>query len=78
MAANRTTKHAPQFLTRVSKTTLAELVWDLASVASPSCDDAEAVAGILLAGAKVIGAPRYDLRTLETLQAIARRAKGGV
>lgn len=70
MAANRPTQRAPQSLTRLSKTTLVDLVWDLAAVAPEcaSCDDAGEILRIISGGLLRVRAPIADSRTIERIR----------
>lgn len=69
MAANRPTTLAPSGLLRLSKTTLADLVWELVGTHPDvtSCDDHAELARILLAVASHVRASGADLGRLESL-----------
>lgn len=71
MSAPRQPKAAPRALLRLSKTTLADLVWELAAVSPEcvSCDDAFEVWRALEAAAEKLASPR-DRKTIK--QAIER------
>jgi hypothetical protein len=69
MAANRPTALAPHALLHLSKTTLADIVWELVGTHPDvtSCDDHAELARILLAVASRVRAPGADLGRLESL-----------
>ncbi len=68
MAANRPTWRAPKLLTQMSKTTLADLVWDLAAHAAPHVDDEAGMCRVILERVKLVQAPSFDVRLAERMQ----------
>lgn len=66
MAANRPTTLAPAALTRLSKATLADIVWELAAVAPgcTSCDDEAAIWNVIKDAAESVKASPSDMRFL--------------
>ena len=73
MAANRPTVFAPHGLTRLSKTTLADVAWALAS--NRSASDAEALR-VIVDVAKHIEAPGADLGRLASVAGELAPKKG--
>ena len=67
MAANRPTRHAPQSLTSISKTSLVDVVWELAGVAPgcESCDDPKQILRVIREALLQVGAPTSDVRFAE-------------
>jgi hypothetical protein len=69
MAANRPTVVAPHDLTKLSKATLADMVWDLVAVSPDctSCDDHAQMARILMVIAQRVKASGADMGRLASL-----------
>ena len=67
MATNRTPFAAPPALLRMSKATLADLVWELAAHAADSVDDFESRRRVIVERTALVHGPRSDIRIAESL-----------
>jgi hypothetical protein len=70
MATNRAATYAPPILCRLSKTTLADLVWELVATApGVTCDNVEEKWAEVFRAAGRVAAPTADLRTISRARA---------
>lgn len=78
MARNRGTLYAPVALQSMTKTTLADLVWEFAAHAADSVDDLDSRCRVIVERCADVGAPRADMRIAQGLaERLIVKQKGG-